>query len=342
MSKRKVYILILNWNGRQDTIECLECVFRTDYPDYQVIVCDNGSQDGSIEGIKEWASGSLGFEVPEESPLRHFQLAPVEKPIACVEYDRAQAESGGGDLDGDARLILIRTGTNLGFAGGNNVGLRYALARHDFEYVWLLNNDTVVRPDSLGKLVERMSEKSDAGMCGGTLLYYHEPGKVQALGGARYNKWLGSARSLGFLQSAGSPVDPSRVERRMDYVSGACMLVSREFLRDVGLMSEEYFLYFEELDWAVRGRSRYTLAYAPDCVVYHKEGRATGGNSYRAGDKSRRSDYFSIRNRLAVTRKFYPYALPTVYLSLLGVAFNRIRRRQWDRLGMIFKPRDAI
>jgi GT2 family glycosyltransferase len=331
----KVYILVVNWNGWQDTIECLESVFRNDYLDYQVVICDNKSDDGSPAHIKDWAEGRQAARQTLGGPIAELTAPPVPKPIRWVEYSREEAEGGGAAAD--PPLALIRNSANLGFAAGNNVGLRYALARDDFEYVWLLNNDTVIRADALRHLVDRMREKPDAGMCGSTLVYYDHPDTIQAIGGARYNKWLGISRHIGARRPAGELPGVDSVERRMSYVTGASMLVSRTFLKDIGLMSEDYFLYYEELDWAMRMGTRYTLAYAPQSVVYHKEGATIGASNLRVGDKSLTSDYFSLSNRVRFTRKFIPHALPTVYLGLLLSLANRVRRGQWDRVAIILR-----
>jgi glycosyltransferase involved in cell wall biosynthesis len=89
----KVYILILNWNGWKDTIECLESIFRNSYPNYQVVVIDNGSTNGSIEKIKAWAGGEQEVEVDPNNPLYNLSHPPVQKPIPSIEYDRKTAEA---------------------------------------------------------------------------------------------------------------------------------------------------------------------------------------------------------------------------------------------------------
>ena len=314
----RIYILLLNWNGWRDTVECLESVFRIEYPDYRVVVCDNGSEDGSIERIRAWAEGNLQVDLPESNPLRRLSHPPVPKPIRYVEYDRNRAEAGGDRSSDSARLILVRTGANLGFAGGNNVGLRYALARDDFEYLWLLNNDTVVDGNALTCLVRRMQEKPRAGICGSTLPYYSLPGKLWARGGATYNRWFAYAKCIGIHQAMNSPADPDEVERKMAYVAGASMLVSRAFLRDIGLMDEGYFLYFEEPDWAVRARGRYELAYSRDSVVYHKVGSSVRSLQAPPGG-GRASTRLNAESAMRFTRKYFPLAVPTVWLALLGV-----------------------
>ncbi|MEM2073509.1 MAG: glycosyltransferase family 2 protein [Nitrososphaeria archaeon] len=329
----KVAIIILNWNGWRDTIECLESVFRIDYPNYQVIVCDNNSTDGSMEYIKAWAEGRLDVFIPQSNPLRYLSFPPVPKPIPYIQYQRVEAEAGGFTEDDDKRLILIQNGENLGFAGGNNIGLRYALKK-EVEYVWLLNNDTVVEPNALIHMVYRMKQVPRAGICGSTLLYYQHPDKIWALGGTIYNKWLAIPRNIGLSKRLSWPVDLQKIENCMDYVAGASMLVSRAFLKDVGFMSEEYFLYFEELDWAERARGRFTLAYAPYSIVYHKVGSSTDYYNKKLNNKS---EYHFYKNKLVFTRKFFPWLLPTVYLGLIVSLFIQIFRRRWSKVWIIIK-----
>lgn len=197
----------------------------------------------------------------------------------------------------------------------------------------MLNPDTVVRPDALRRLCEVLAKDNRAGICGSTLLYYDSPQKVQVLGGAEYNKWLALPRHIGAGQDITSPIDVESVMRRMAYVYGASMLVSRGFIEEIGLLNEDRFLYFDELDWAMRSRGKFSLAYAPGSVVYHRE----GGNLGAGRAKSWTSDYYFLRNRIRVTRDFMPYALPTVYLAILVSAARRAYRRQWDRALMAAK-----
>lgn len=314
----KVYILILNWNGWQDTVACLESVFGNDYNPYVVVVCDNGSTDDSWQQLQAWAQGKTSGKL-----------------ITYITYSRKEAEAGG--IDGrEAPLILIQTGENLGFAGGNNVGLRYVLRRNNFAYVWLLNNDTVIDKHALTAMVERMSPFSDGGLCGSTLRYYYQEDYIQAYGGFTYNYWFGISHQIGQWHHVSQPVPTVVVEETMFGIQGASMLISQSFLKNVGLLSEDYFLYFEEQDWAVRARRKgYRLLYAADSIVYHKEGQSSGANDRCKEGKSWLADQYMVRNRIRFTRKFYPWALPTVYLAFIGTLVNRMRRRQWDRVWKI-------
>jgi GT2 family glycosyltransferase len=288
-----VAVILVNWNGWQDTIECLASLQKLNYPDFKIFVVDNGSTDNSAARLRE----------------RRF-----------------------------GRVEVIETGQNLGFAGGNNVGLRKAL-EGNFQYFWLLNNDTTVDPDALRRLVERLQAKPGAGICGSTILYYDRPAIIWAQGG-QFNRWYAEGRHLGINKK----FDPNKLaayqklERKLDYVVGASMLVSRPFLNDIGLMNEEYFIFFEEMDWSRRARGRYSLAYAPASLVYHK---VSSSIERKAGDKPQRfnvvADQYGTRNRLKFTLKYFPYALPVLYLSVLGYVIDRAVHGAWGNIAIIGK-----
>lgn len=329
-----VYVVILNWNGWRDTIACLESVLRSGYAPFQVVVCDNASGDGSLEQLVAWATGSEAPPAPDaDDPLAPLFAPPVPKPVPHVVLTRDEAEHGGAVACAAARVVFVQTGANLGYAGGCNVGLRYALARDADAHAWLLNNDTVVEPDALGALVARVQGRGDAGQCGSRVLYYDEPARVQSYGGASYNRWFATMRRVGDGAPAAAVPDTAEVERRADYIAGCSVLVTPRFLKTVGLMDERYFLYFEEIDWATRGSS-FARLYAHGSVVYHREGRSIGSSSdWRK--KSALSDYYVQRNRLLFTRRFFPAALPSVYCCVLAAALNRLRRGQFRRAAMV-------
>lgn len=330
----KVYIIILNWNGWKDTIECLESVFCNHYDNYTVVVCDNDSSDNSLEKIKQWADGTINVETKN---IESLEISTRRKPISYITYSKSEAEAGG-FLIKEPELILIKNGNNFGFAGGNNVGIRYALAKNEFDYIWLLNNDTVIKTDALIQLVKRVEDKPTKGICGSTLIYYHRPDKVQAFGGATFNKWICAPKHIGELEDWEylDNINADLIEKKMDYVVGASMLVTRKFIVDIGLLSEDYFLYYEEMDWATRAKGFYDLAYAPQSIVYHKEG-STIGSSRDHRKNSFIADYYLIKNRIVFTKKFFKYALPTVYLGIFVTLLRRIIRFRWDRVAMIIR-----
>lgn len=306
----KPAVVLLNWNGWRDTIECLESLFAEGATPCRVLVCDNASRDDSLAQIQAWGRQRLG--------------------AGFAQLTRAEVEAGVRLGDGVV-LALIENGANLGFAAGNNVGIRLALQSDTgCQHVWVLNNDTVVRPDALQLALNRMAADPAIGLCGSTLVYFDAPEKVQAFGGAVYSRWTGRSRHLGaFAPLSSVPSDAlarATLEPQFSYVVGAAMLASRNFLERVGLMREDYFLYCEEIDWARRGAAAgFTLAYAPASLVFHKEGASIGT---AASGGSPLSLYFLFRNRLRFAWRFHRLFMPTVlYFCLLDVAKLLLRRR---------------
>lgn len=318
-TRAKVYVVIVNWNGWADTIECLESVFRLNYPDFTVIVCDNGSMDGSLERIAGWANGTITARCANPA-LQHLITPPCIKPIPFCEIG---SEARFSPAERSERLFLVPIRANLGFAGGNNVALRLLLAAGAFDYVWLLNNDTVVDPDALSRMVERMEFRPDAGICGSTLVDFYKPQTVQALGGSIYNRWTARGGHIGFGLSRDQIPPSDWVEHRMKYVVGASMLVRKTFLDQIGLLGDDYFLYFEEIDWATRARGRFALAYSRESIVYHKEGSSIGTARLTA-NRSTVSEYYTARNRILFTRKYFPYALLSTCLAITLSAVHRL------------------
>lgn len=291
--------------------------------DFRVVVCDNASTDGSVEKIEQWARG----EIPAEAAnleLSSLSSPPVRKPIPYLELSREQAESA--SAASDIPLILIRNEANLGFAAGNNVGLRYALRDSTCHFFWLLNNDTVVRAEALSSMLEFMRHRPDVGVCGSLNLSYFHPREVQAQGGKSYQRWTGRVRA-----SPRMVVDQlSAASPPMDYVNGASMLATRKFLENIGLLEESYFLYFEELDWAMRAKGKFGLGYCPKSVIYHKEGASIGSNANRLRRSLLAEQYLS-RNRVLFTRRYLPFALPSVLLSLALAAGYRLLQGDTER-----------
>jgi GT2 family glycosyltransferase len=310
-----VYIVLLNWNGWRDTLECLESVFRLTGAPFRVVVCDNGSTDGSAEHLRAWADGNLDVYVPEAKTLRTLTFPPISKPVRYIAYDASKPHHNADDAA--APLVIIENGADLGFAAGNNPGIRYALEQADMDFVWLLNNDTVVEPHALEALVQRAHAQPTPGICGSTIRYYFAPDRVQALGGAIDQNLLARCRLVGANTLAQAPVDSAKVEKRIDFIYGASMLVSRIFLEDVGLLNERYFLYCEEVDWALRAGGRYRWGYARDSVIYHRDGGATQHG------QSAFAHYHSTRSGLLLTWTYRRWRFPL----FLGVLALRVFKR---------------
>jgi len=292
----KVYIILLNYNGWKDTIECIESVLKNDYDNYQIIVVDNNSPNNSMEYIKAWAEGKQEVVYDENSQLKHLSQPFEKKPLDYVFYTKKEALNGGDQIkesECNKPLIFIQAGENGGFAAGNNIGIKYALAKDDFEYVWLLNNDTVIEKDSLSLLVKH-AKKNEIGISGSALMYYHDPKEVQAYGG-HINKFFGTGTHI---------LHVSEIGKKLDYVVGASFLINNKVLDKIGLMPEEYFLYYEETDYCFNARNNgFKLGVSLDSVVYHKEGGSTGASS-NPSNRSEFSDLLSLKNRIKFHKKY--------------------------------------
>jgi len=294
--------------------ECLESLLLLKYPYCQIIVVDDASEDESAARLKEWAK---------------------MKNLLLKEFlDSGYSSNSESD---EIPLVLIRSSRNRGFAGANNLAFSYALNKDDFAYIWLLNNDTVVAPDALGPMIRRLQESKHAGICGSTLLYYHDRQTIQTLGGASFNKWTGIGKQIFSNHTFNPTIDQTMVENKLDYIYGASMLITKSFLKEIGPMNEEYFIYFEEIDWAVRAKGRYQLAWAPGSLVYHKAGVTIGGGYRINSVSSLFSDYYYFKNMLRFTRNFFPWMLPFVYLRQLVMLFQKIKGRQWPNARLLLK-----
>lgn len=130
-----IYIVVLNWNGHKDTIACLESLCKLVDSKFKIVICDNASKDGSVEKIDAWYQ-------ERNSSITYLNDAEYVK-LNNITSTTCQSNSQ------QKGLYLIQTGANLGFAGGNNIGIKFALNQPDMQYVWLLNNDTEVAPEAL-------------------------------------------------------------------------------------------------------------------------------------------------------------------------------------------------
>ncbi|MCS6991199.1 MAG: glycosyltransferase family 2 protein [Chitinophagales bacterium] len=327
----KVYIVLVNFNGHFNTIETLESLSRQTYRNFQIIVVDNNTPE-SLEWIRRWARGEWIPEFSPPEPIKHLTYPLCPKPVVYVSYEVAEAEQGGKpELEPEQEgafcfpLIFIQARSDIGFAGGNNVGSRLALARGDAGYVWLLNNDTTLEPDALERLVEKDQEYRRqgrrVGIIGSKLRWYRWPDRINAIGG-RFNKWTTWSYHLGLNEPDRGQFDHDGVQ--FDYVYGASLFVRTEFLQEVGLMNEAYYAYFEEMDWEVRGRRKgWEHGYAWRSIIYHKQGVTTGKEI-----KARRRPLFFMcckyRGWLLFYSYYYPYLIFAPILRLLLKAVKNL------------------
>lgn len=238
---KTITIIILNYNGWADTIECLESLgttLKSEEFDVSVIVVDNDSTNESVAKLTDFMARSYGDNF-------------------CSTADEQEASP--------YKCVLFRSNNNLGFSAGNNIGIRIAQQR-GCDYVLLLNNDTIVEDGFLPPLVSMMEEDNTLGMVGPKIYdYYHHD--EYTLGGY-YSKYKGSGYSYYNSDKAD--------KQYVNYLSGCCWLIRLSAVENCGLMDEAYFLYVEDVDYSCSFVNHgYNLSCTKDSVIYHKEGRST-------------------------------------------------------------------
>lgn len=244
--------IVLSWNGREDTLRCLESLTAVDRPDMGIICVDNGSVDGSAEAVRERFPG----------------------------------------------VVLIEAGSNLGFSGGNNLGLRYALA-HGAQWVMLVNNDATVAPDVIDGFERAIAQRLGAGILAGTVFFADRPDTLW-FAGQRVGTVTGySGRPRGY----GRPDGPRyRQVIATDRAVGALMAISRPALEAVGLFDDALFAYVEDVDLALRvRRAGYEIVVAPDARAWHRVSASTGGEA-----ASTHTLYYGVRNTITVLERYRP------------------------------------
>jgi GT2 family glycosyltransferase len=177
----------------------------------------------------------------------------------------------GRDPNESIRMTLLQAGSNGGFSTGNNVGIR-AAAQLQPEFFWLLNNDTVPPPDTLRKLLRAAEAAPAAGLIGSVLYYAHQPDQIQIWGGGSVRPSI--ARTAAFLT-------PHKFEKD-DFLTFASVLLRADVVRQIGLLDERFFMYYEDVEYCLRAqRAGWQLAVAADTAILHKEGGSGGGDNLR-------------------------------------------------------------
>ena len=288
MNNPSVAIIILNWNGWLDTIECIESVFQIYYSNFKVIIVDNNSNDNSIQKIEHYTKGKLKIR------SNFFEYNSYNKPIKTKTYTKEESESKK-DLTLSEHLILIKNDINYGFAEGNNIGMRFALKNLNPDYILLLNNDTVVDKEFLKFLVIEGEKNEKTGLLGPKIYYYDNPNIIWCIGGKIDWKF---ARGL---HIGNNIIDNGQYEelKNFDYISGSSILLKRKVIEDIGLLDKRFFLFFEETDLALRATAKgYVNLYVPNAKIWHKVSKSGGGMSKSIGL------YYITRNRWLFMKKW--------------------------------------
>lgn len=236
----KVSIILVNYNGNEDTIDCVDSLNKTSYQNKEIVVVDNASalQDEQAESLPQ-------------------------------------------------NVVLIRSRENLGFSGGNNLGIHYAMENHA-DYVMLLNNDTVVEPDFIDALVRGAEAHHDAGIITGKIVYYSKPDYLWYAGGYMN---LNTARIHHY--KVRQKDDDSAEDQAVTFATGCLMMMPVDVIRQLGSLDEIFFMYSEDAEYCDRVlKAGYQIWYIPSAKIYHKVSASSGG----AGSKL--SQYYRTRNEM--------------------------------------------
>lgn len=317
-------VVILQYGRWRDTIACLQSLVPSvSAGEARVIVVDNGSTDDSVAQVLAWLHGA---HAGTPRPV-HDTVASHWWPLSgggdgaewCVQHPSPHAVTSA-----DPWTLYV-SNENRGFAAGMNQGLRIALSDARVDAIWLLNNDTVVAAGAVGAIRTALDEAGDdVGQFGTTVCYYDRPTIIQSVGWCRWNAWLATSHRLHDGASVSQPL--LREVQQPGYVYGASWILRTSALRDVGLLSEEGFLYGEELDWSCRAAPRWRTILIADAVVWHREGATIGAGIATTATRSELVDLCGISARLRLSHRFFPQRLPAVYSSLFGAVLNRLRR----------------
>lgn len=283
----RVSIIILNWNSYEVTLDCLLSLRKIDYPNFEIVLVDNGSVDGSAE--------KLLANAPE--------------------------------------IRLIRNATNLGFAGGCNVGIRDALHRGT-DYVLLLNNDTIVAPDFLSQMVSFTESDEKIGAVSPKVLFFDHPDRLNYAGGEQ-RPWRLFPKVFGLRQ-----LDDGRYDkiREVSLLTGCAFLIKAEVVSKIGVMEEIYFHFYEDIEWSLRVlKAGYKTFYVPAAKIWHKEHYVTDrnqGNGFIEFHLARANMIFARKH---VPLKLWSFKMPFFGAWMIYRTLVFSSRRDWQKVLCLYK-----
>lgn len=267
-----VYIIVLTWNGKNDTLECLESLSKINYFNHKILVVDNASNDSTKEAVKS--------------------------KYTDVEY--------------------IYNLKNLRYAGGNNVGIDYALNNHA-DYILLLNNDTIAEPNFLKHLINTAESNPINGIIGPKIFYYAQKNLIWYAGG-KIEWWKGWIYHRGIRE-----LDNEKYSFRIetDFVTGCCILIKRNVIEKIGKLNENYYMYGEDVDFCIRAsRAGFKIWFEPEAKVWHKISVSTGGHFSWFKNYNKLKSQLKIFSRYA---KWYQWItiISGMFLYIIGGLINK-------------------
>ena len=295
----RVYIVILNYKRWQDAKDCLHSVLHSTFKDFTAIVIDNDSQNDSLQHLISWTDNENTGVVKEAG-----------KPLL---YKFLQANEIGHHIDFDAfPVFFVQNNTNSGFAAGNNLVLQFLL-KND-AYIWLLNPDIVVKENTLEELIKFASHNSSKSIIGSVVKSFSSQNKIVLYGGARIN----------YNSATVSLIKKEEDFRQVDFIYGGSLLTHTTHFREIGLLPEEYFLFWEEADWCYRASQKgYRMLTCNAAICYDKISTSIG--------KGFLANYYYTRNGLLFLSKYKKGKVAIALVFAILRAIVRVFTGRWDR-----------
>lgn len=301
--EKKIAIILLNYKGYEDTKACINSLKEIDYKNFNVIVVDNDSQDGSFEKLQQdFSVKADGHSGDKKDALEASHFITV----------------------GNEELHFMASGKNGGFAYGNNIGIEYALDK-GADYVLLINTDTLVEKDFLNILVEEAESREDVGVVTGKILYESKRDSVW-FGGGEIN-WSRFYGAHSHYEDA----------RYITFSTGCLMLIKKNVFEKVGLLPEQYFMYYEDVDFcAMLQEAGFKIYYTPKSVIYHKVSSSSGG------EESPFSVYLNTKNRLRFMNKYknkkgYLKGKAFFYVTRVPILMKYVAKGRSDKAKSLIK-----
>jgi len=279
--------------------ECVLSILDSTYSNYKIVVLDNASGDQSIQKLENWTTTEKLWEKIHTPELGFLSTQNENelRPELIVKF---------------GKLNLIQNLQNDGFAAGNNVILKYL--KDQDAWIWLLNPDTIVAPDTLQELVSYTSQQPFRSITGATLKKYDNPSEIYSYGGGQINWPTATIRFITEIDELGN----------LDYLNGSCIFLHASHFETLGLLPVKYFLYWEETAWCYNAkRAGYKLNVCLKAICYDKIS-ATIGKSYL-------SDFYYTRNGLLFVQEYSKSNLKYAKFSTLLRIGRRLIAGQFDR-----------
>lgn len=294
----KVYIITINVNGAKYTIECVRSILKNNYKNYHLIIIENSSTNVDLSIIRRFLdSVSITFDIIDRSE---------------VQYNK--------NKDNSTLVTIIRNKNISGFSENNNIGIKYAKIKNDFDFIWLLNNDTAILRNTLSEMIKYYFENKNM-IIGSVLLYYDRPSIIQAVGGGYNYSYLGGIKTYmkGKNRNEIYAIDQKKINSKINMISGASLLIHKNILGKIGCMDERYFLYGEDLDLSSKAKlNGFRLGVATKSNVLHRHNTLTKKKS------SEFYYYHNARSYIIYLKKYENYLVQIIGIVMLML--NSIRK----------------